>query len=339
MAEIIVTSTAASGTGTLHAAINSASDGDVILFDPTVFPVGQTTRILLTTYLGINKNVAVYGGFADGEGGYTSGVAKEYYVYRNVEGVKTKVVIDDDHPAQEGETVLFAVVPRVALDGQESTRCMYISSNSPTVCGLGFYNGLIASGGCVLTTNTVVLSLVDCDISNCSATSNGGALQGITNSQITATRCSFRSCDATTNGGAICVANTASLILNDCVIDSCSSSANGGGVYGTATSQATINNCIFVDCGATQSGGGVYARDGSQITLTDCRFIRCSTETYDGGGAYCIGTSVNVFTRCSFSDCVATRYGGGMRSILVVSILATRGTAARFIPRRVVKIR
>src|SRR5690554_1008745 len=44
MAEIMVTSTADSGAGSLRQAIDDAADGDVILFDADVFPVGERLR-------------------------------------------------------------------------------------------------------------------------------------------------------------------------------------------------------------------------------------------------------------------------------------------------------
>ena len=60
MAEIYVTSTANSGSGSLRQAIADAADGDVILFDPAIFPAGQTTAIYLSSYLSVNKSIGIY---------------------------------------------------------------------------------------------------------------------------------------------------------------------------------------------------------------------------------------------------------------------------------------
>ena len=118
MAEIYVTSTADSGSGSLRQAIEDAQDGDVILFDPAIFPTGQTTVIYLSSYLTVNKSISIYCGSSDENGGYTSGATITRYVKREIDGVRTEVAVTDENPALEGETVLFHVVNRVALDGQ-----------------------------------------------------------------------------------------------------------------------------------------------------------------------------------------------------------------------------
>jgi hypothetical protein len=180
MAEIMVTSTADSGAGSLRQAIADAADGDVILFDADVFPVGETTSILLSSYISVSKSVSIYGGFNDGAGGYTSGATKRFYVYREVEGVKTKTYIDDETPAQDGETVLFENVCRVALDGQETAQALKlqaITGNGINIAGVNIVNGKAADGGAISLSGSVVNNIFDCTFDSCTATTSGGGIE------------------------------------------------------------------------------------------------------------------------------------------------------------------
>ena len=306
MAEIYVTSTADSGAGSLRQAIADAADGDVILFDADVFPVGETTSILLSSYIQVNKSVSIYGGFSDGQGGYTSGTTKLFYVYREVEGVKTKVYIDDNNPALDGETVLFENVCRIALDGQNAVRCITSTSQGShifNIYGIEVRNGATTNGGGVYTSNTASCNLYDCTITNCVVTSNGGGVYFSSSNQNT---------------------------LNDCTITGCSGN-NGGGVYSASTSQNTLNGCTITDCSATSGGGGVYSASTSQNTLNDCIFNGCSATS--GGGYYVNTTGVTTFGSCvfdatsslSFANTAQVAFAGG-----VTQMDATRLNAATF---------
>lgn len=62
MATLYITSTANTGTGTLRNLISSASAGDVIQPDPTLFPNGRECKVSLTATLTISKNLTIQGG-------------------------------------------------------------------------------------------------------------------------------------------------------------------------------------------------------------------------------------------------------------------------------------
>jgi len=310
---IIVTSTADSGAGSLRQAIADAQDGDVILFDADVFPVGTTTSILLSSYITVNKSVSIYGGESDGNGGYTSGAEKRYYVYREIDGVKTKVYIDDDNPAQEGETVLFENVCRVALDGQEAVRCLYANTNNDSTCmfcGVAFINGTNAqAGGGIYTANTSRNILTDCVIENCVCSANGGGIYMRGTSNTTLNNCVILGCvcGETYSGGGVFTQDTSQNTLNDCVITNCSGNS-GGGIYVAGQSNTTLTDCTISGCSANY-GGGLYSTNTSQNTLTDCNISGCSANI--GGGLYSYGTSQNTLTDCTISGCSAN-YGGGV---------------------------
>ena len=62
MATLYITSTANTGTGTLRTLISSATAGDTIQPDPTLFPKGTTCNVSLTATLSITKNLTIQGG-------------------------------------------------------------------------------------------------------------------------------------------------------------------------------------------------------------------------------------------------------------------------------------
>lgn len=310
MAEIIVTSTADSGAGSLRAAIAAAQNGDVILFDPVVFPTNTTTTIYLSSYITIDKSISIYGGESDGEGGYTSGATKEYYVYRDVEDVRTKVVIASPDDAQEGEIVLCENICRVALDGQNTARCVWLNSTTDANCvfsGVCFKNGSTTSAGGVYISNTNRNTFIDCAFESCVATSYGGGLFTTNEGQNTLNGCVISNCSAS-NGGGVYTASTTQNTLNGCVIDGCSATTNGAAIYSTGTSQNTLNGCTFASCGA-KAGGALLGAGTSKNTLNDCVFDAC-TETANGGSAiYITSANQNAATGCRFMNCVATNKG------------------------------
>lgn len=338
MAEIYVTSTADSGAGSLRQAIADASDGDVILFDSDVFPQGQTTSILLSSYIAVNKSVGIYGGESDGAGGYTSGASKRYYVYREVEDVKTKTYIDDN-PALENETVLFENVCRVALNGQDAVRLLYQQQDKIIIySGISFTNAHgpsgssggaaqiqrgqtvfrdcdfsvchseVQGGAVAAVSNDPVVNFFNCNFVSCSAP-NGGALTASATSQITTNACIFDGCSAS-SGGCLTARVSGQITLNNCIFYGNSATVNGGVAYIADTSQCDLNNCIITSCNASAAGSVGYFTVNSLANLSDCTISDCGANY--GGGVYTGGSSQVTLIRCAVSDCMAETYGGGI---------------------------
>ena len=335
----LVTTVADSGAGSLRQAVADAVDGDTVLFSYATFPKGETTPIPLDSYIAVSKSISIYGGDWDTEAeGYSSGAEKSYYVYRDIDGVKTKVVISSSDDAQEGETVLFTNVCRVALDGQDAVRC--VLSNSDTnahllISGLCFKNGNSAGNpaGGFYSMNTSVNTLRDCTITHCRANSNGGGMYSHNDSQNTLYDCSFDNCISGNYGGAIytnvrsqnifygcvfdnCVAsnyggafysNSGQNIINDCVISNCNADY-GGGVYSNYTSTNTLNDCILDGCTADNSGAAIYSSGSSVVTLSSCHFYYCVATNV--AGAILSGVSSQIFlSSCTFTNCSAKSGG------------------------------
>ena len=320
MAEIIVTSTDDSGSGSLRQAIADAADGDVILFDPAIFPVGQTTTIYLSSYLSVNKSIGIYGGVADGNGGYTSGATITRYVVRTVNDVETEVVVDDNHPALEGETVLFHVTTRVALDGQSAqesnaadewsgwtgTRIGRIEASNVTIAGITFQNGLsITSEIAPLLTcyGSGETQVAECAFLNGINTNNyAGGCNASMNAMPVFTRCEWRNCRAKGPAGAYYTVSTGKSEFNDCSFVGCQASS-GGVLHSHLTSQNEFNNCLFY--GNTSESGGVgYLSSDSQNEFNDC-VVDSGTATTSSAAFYCSQYSQNTFTRCLFQNLTA----------------------------------
>ena len=331
MAEIYVTSTNDSGAGSLRAAIAAAQNGDVILFDPTIFPTGQTTVIYLSSYLTVNKSISIYCGSSDENGGYTSGATITRYVKREIDGVRTEVAVTDENPALEGETVLFHVVNRVALDGQavqaenaaddwsgwSGTRIMSVrleSGENPSVVlsGITFRNALSTTGElapCAHISSAVEYraSLIDCAFIDCINVS--GVCAGvISRDQVRASisRCEFARLKSKTQGAAFESNNYSQNTFDGCTFDACTASS-GGAVYSYSNSQNTFDGCTFDACTAANSGGAVYSYSNSQNTFDfECVVRNCEAPT--GSGFYDVSLRWSDVENATFDNCEYVAY-------------------------------
>ena len=233
----IVTTTADSGNGSLRAILAEALDGESIYFATTVFPVGQTTAILLSSTLPFNRSFTI-----------DAGTPTRYYVViRDVDGVATEVVVDDDHPAQEGETPQLRLTCRVALDGQNAVRVALTSDNSTKVAsvhGVEFRNGYSAGNGGAIYTQKTSVALTECVFNGNTTGASGGALRS---------------------------ENTPQNTFTECVFSGNSANAFGGGIDATSKSQNTFTECVFSGNSAKTYGGGIYA-ETSQCALNGCNF-------------------------------------------------------------------
>jgi hypothetical protein len=310
-----VTSTADTATnpaqGTLrYGLVNAVANSyDKIVFDSTVFPANTQTTILLAAQLEAPARDLII------DGGATWTVN---YVWRGEDNNKTRVFIDENNPAQEGEDIKTLLRTRVVLDAQATTyRCLIgAAANKINVSGVTFKRGKLSGssyGAGVHTRNSAASgknAFTDCTFDSCTAARGGGLCTSST-SQNTLKNCTFDSCTAATNGGGLFSSNTSQNTLSNCTFDSCAA-INGGGLFSSNTSQNTLSNCTFDSCAATY-GGGLCTYITSQNTLSNCTFDSCTAATY-GGGLFSSTTSQNTLKNCTFDSCTAATYGGGLFS-------------------------
>ena len=261
----IVTTTADSGNGSLRAILAEALDGESIYFATTVFPVGQTTPILLASQLSFARSLAI-----------DAGTPSRYYVViRDVDGVATEVVVDDDHPAQEGETPQLRLTCRVALDGQNAVRVALTSRDVEkltTVHGVAFRNGYSAGNGGAIYTQKTSVALTECVFSGNTTANSGGALRSEYTPQNTFTECVFSGNSANAYGGGIDATSKSQNTFTECVFSGNSATKyGGGGLHLSGSSQNTFTECVFSGNSAKTYGGGIYA-ETSQCALNGCNF-------------------------------------------------------------------
>ena len=107
---------------------------------------------------------------------------------------------------------------------------------------------------------------------------------------LTMKNCTITDCNATTFGGGLYIATNGSANLNGCTISK-NTAQNGGGIYVGYTGVLTMKNCTITDCNATTSGGGIY--QSGNVTLTDCTFSG-NTATINGKALYLQSGTLNV---------------------------------------------
>ncbi len=312
MATITVTSTADSGAGSLRQALADAVSGDKIVFDATAFPEETETTIYLSSQLTLpDIDLEI-------DGGATWTVP---YVWRDVDGTMTQVYIDEEHPAQTGETILQRLKTRVVLDRQELGRVVYGNNSGViTLKGLTFRNGKglnssgIGSG--IYLNGTSENALDSCVFEDCSGYGNGAGVYADDTSNVDINNCFFENCVSrgAAVGGAVSLFGTNEAALEYCVFNSCRAAGYGGAIHVAGSSTCGVAHCDFNYC--SSSGGGGAAHVFTNAAFSDCVFNGCSSTANAGsqGGAVRIDGGSGSFTSCVFNQCEAP-YGDALYGI------------------------
>ena len=191
-------------------------------------------------------------------------------------------------------------------------------------CSAVGYGGAICAQGPWRATGPLSVALARCEIRDCRARANGGAINFFSQTFVTISDCTFTSCCASF-GGAIETDGTSRYQLDNCAIDGCNASFYGGGIYhgeqtlfGWLVSVTnTITDCAISNCVAGLEGGGLAAAGASAsrtaLRLLSCDIRRCRAS---GGGGILLRPPIGIFTlelsHTSVSENVATDSGGGI---------------------------
>ena len=165
-------------------------------------------------------------------------------------------------------------------------------------------------GGLLFATADSALRLEDCQIEECSANNDAGAIRIITKAGGNGAdvdrvfkRCSFRRCFTTSgNGGAIlCDENVSGrCIFDGCEFDDCN--AGWGGAIRLNSPYGVFINCTFRLCNGNEWGPALDLRGGASIV--NCTFVGCfdtknandtSAAVFICGGYVNILNSVGAF--------------------------------------------
>lgn len=196
-------------------------------------------------------------------------------------------------------------------------------------------------GGGIYVGHAKVLTMKNCTITDCNATTFGGGLYIATNGSANLNGCTISGNKATdeTNGigggimangtliadgtsisnnnsgkdgGGICIASDVTATLTGCTISENSANGSGGGLK--ICSPAELTNCEILQNSSGGDGGGLecICRDTTQInvTFTNCKIIGKNTSGNNGGGV-----SINSNVKATFNNCEingnTARYNGG----------------------------
>lgn len=354
MANIIVTSTADSGAGSLRAAIAGASSGDVITFDPVVFPVGSSTSILLSSTVNIGTTLEI-------DAGETQ--------------TPRRVVLDGQGSVRVLQISASgsATIRGISIKNGSATTApgVYILStgtNSFTDCDVESCVAGATGSGAVFVTAAGTNSFADCNFSGNTAYAGGAFRANTAASNNSFLRCVFSTNEATANGGAVALQNASDNSFTSCEFKNNEAGTNGGAAYGTDSSVVSFSSCEFSGNVATSgsdvslastasasfencdaSTGSVVAAststievvgeittigtltlgtasltiaDGAALTITTSATISATTISSDGRGYLATASGIDI-SAATLSGVVACSYGAGIESFEISASGAT----------------
>lgn len=271
---IVVTNTAASGTGSLRAAIdqaNAAGAGDVF-FDPTYFNVPRTIALGATGHIAVTAPITITGPI----------------------GAARRVTISGS-----GSSRVFRIdLPTTDFTSTYLRRLDFIDGNTATTPGSkngGAIYAAIPSGSLIVRA---------CNFTNNSSGVGAGALY-FTGSVLDVGSCEFRG-NQGHSGGAI-AAEAAR--IEECVFEQNLAVNRGGALYLTASS--TVEGCVFSTNRTHLNGGAIWT--SSKLVLIASEFLTNRAEDLggvfgSGGAIYCNGGQLSG-VECVLSDNLASEGG------------------------------
>jgi predicted outer membrane repeat protein len=295
----------ASGCGysTIQAAVNAASNGDVILVNVN----GAITESGIT----VNKNITIRGlgmntTFIQGAATRGAATSRVFYISGGsvnienltirygketsnalqngsgsgmlIDGTGTSVTLNNVN-IKDNDCVTFTGAG-ITLTGTSTVLNIYNSSfDGNTVASTSQSGGaLYLSAGTVVAKNTV--------FNNNTVPSSGGAI--FLSGSVTAsfTNCTFSNNSSTAGSGGVLYGNSGNPVFTNCTFNNNTASGQGGALR---VGPATLTNCTFYQNTASQ--GGALFRSGSSYT-SPLSFVNCTvvsnsaTGASGGGGLY-----------------------------------------------------
>lgn len=157
-------------------------------------------------------------------------------------------------------------------------------------------------GGGIYVGHAKVLTMKNCTITDCIATSSGGGLYVPSGSTANLTDCTING-NTASNGAGIHVAG-GSVTITDCTFSG-NEAQNGGGIYIDNTDAVVTISDSTISENTAQNGGGIYLNNGAlTISSTTMESNTATAESTEGdagvgGGAIYSRKSI-TFTDCTF---------------------------------------
>ncbi|HET6248007.1 MAG TPA: Ig-like domain repeat protein [Tepidisphaeraceae bacterium] len=289
---IVVNTTAASGAGSLSAAIataNTAASDTTISFDPTVFATPQTIT-LAGTALELS-NTAHSTTITGPTAGVTVNANSQSAVFIVDMGVTASI---------SAFGVTGGSVGGIENNGSLTLANDAISGNSnENITNMDFTVTVTDGGGI---DNAGSISLTNCTISGNSFTSAGDALTS-----------SDHGGGGIYNGGTATLTNCT--LTSNTIEDADEDTVGGGGIYNGGN--ATLTNCTISDNGhfvgigggGLDVGGGIY-NSGTLLATGDN--VSGNASYNDAGGIE--NTASATFTNCTIANNLAEDTGGGIEN-------------------------
>lgn len=245
---------------TIQAAVDAASNGDVVVVAPGTYNEQITIdgKAITVRSSGTASNTTID----------RNNAAGDVFTIRNV---------PSDSVAIQGLSIARAAGDALDVEGAtlllQNLRVLY-SNRGVRVGSLGILNGhdlqvLFAGGdggGVRLDHPSSVANLGDVSFQSCGG-GIGGAVHLVGGSQLSLLDATFVNCNSG-SGGAIYCGDGSSLILSGGYFQGCSATF-GGAVFVAGSGEAALMSVEFVACSATQYGG-LAAVDNGQLSLVDC---------------------------------------------------------------------
>lgn len=227
----------------------------------------------------------------------------------DLSGDDTYIYIDpyEYGPFSVQENVVIAAIggDRVTVSGSYYGQIFILEDDlDVTFNGVGFQDGYtIDNGGAIISGANNDLTIKNCEFSNNSAYTLGGAIYLRSRSNLYIDSTTFENCQSN-NGAAIFTEDSTTLELYRChFLENTSSSGSGYGGAVHANSDVTISSSSFLGNGNMAGGALFLGGNNSVDTIINSTFIENSgsgESNYDGGAIYLDSSNTAVITNNTF---------------------------------------
>jgi len=272
------------GIDGLQVALNAATAGtDLYVADGTYRANATGNR---ATSFRLRNNVAIYGGFAGGEGS-----PDERPAFGTAPSILTADINGDDGPGFTGYAENAYHVVRTP--GTDETAVL----DGFAIAGGGSHgssSGNADRGGGILCVGNVSPTIRNCDFVANRCTFGGGAgyINGAGPDFI---RCSFRDNVGGAFGGAFDIATGGAVVYDGCWFEG-NQAARAGALEIFATGNVTVANCVFTDNVATgnSGGGALWIGQGGSTRVRNCTIVGNRATSQAAGGIRVQGATPTV---------------------------------------------
>jgi hypothetical protein len=297
---IIVTTTAASGTGSLDAAItqaNTTPGDDQISFNLTgTSPYTITLAGALPIIIGGSAGTLTINGLgasslniSGSDPTNPNNATRNFNIFNIASGGNLSI---------SGVTVSGARYTSGSGGAFNNQGTLAVSNSTLSGNSAGTFGGAIFN-------NNGALTLTNSTLSGNNATYGGGILNQF--GTITISNSTLSGNSATTSGSGGGIHNNGSLTITNSTISGNSAARHGGGIFNN--SNLTLTNSTLSGNSASSRGGGIY-NSGNNLTVTNSTLSGNSAGTF-GGGINNNGNNLTI-TNSTISGNNSNSNGGGI---------------------------